>query len=88
MTADEREEYQGILEDLKEQRALLRAALKAAIPNSEIQTYSLTDTEGGQSATRRDPEAIMKQLESLNRQISYYSRLIANRPTVFNPRRW
>ena len=70
MTAAEREEYHDILDDLKEQRTLLRAALKAAIPNAEIQTYSLTDAEGKPvRPPRRDPEAIMKSIESLNRQI-------------------
>jgi hypothetical protein len=88
MTAAERTEYEEILTDLKEQRALLRVSLKAALPNAEIQTYSLTDPEGGQSATRRDPDKIMKQLESLDRRISYYTRLLADRPALFSPRRW
>lgn len=88
MTVAEREEYQGILDDLKAQRVVLRASLKAALSNAEIQTYSLTDAEGGQSATRRDPERLNAQLDNLNRQIGFYTRLLADRPSMFNPRRW
>jgi formiminotetrahydrofolate cyclodeaminase len=88
MTVEEREEYQDIIDDLKAQRTLLRAALKTALANTEIQTYSLNDSEGGQSATRRDPERISAQLDALDRRIHFYSRLLMDRPATFCPRRW
>jgi hypothetical protein len=88
MTAAEREEYQGILDDLIAQRTLLRASIKEALANVEIQTYSLTDTEGGQSATRRDPAALQTQLDNLNRQIHFYTQVLQDRLLSFNPRRW
>ncbi len=88
MDAITREEYLDILADLKEQRTLLRASIRSALENAEIQTYSMTDPEGGQSATRRDPAALRAELEDINRKIGFYTRLLDDRLSVFRPRRW
>ena len=83
-----RERLTARLKDYKDKRDKLSASLDSGLENSEIQTYSLTDPEGGQSVTRRDPKTILDMIERLDRQIDYLERRIADRTAVFVQRRW
>ena len=51
------------------QRDALSASLTAAAPNAEVQTYTLSDPEGMQSVTRRDPEKTMALIDRIDRLI-------------------
>jgi hypothetical protein len=77
MDIDTRARLEARLADLTAKRAKLSASLDAALDSADVQTYSLTDPEGGQSVTRRDPEKLMALISSLDIQIDSLSAQLA-----------
>jgi hypothetical protein len=58
------------LERLHAQRDALMAAIDEAVPGAATASYSLSDSDGTQSETRRDLESLYKALDRINALIT------------------
>jgi hypothetical protein len=58
------------LQVLYEARKNLLLQIQEATKSAEIQSYSFSDSDGSQSATRRDIKALMEALKALDAQIA------------------
>jgi hypothetical protein len=55
---------------LKNLRIKLRAALDASVEKSGTQSYTLEDSDGKQSLTRRSPKELMDMLKTTDNEIA------------------
>lgn len=63
-------QIQAELAELNEQLTAAQTAYKAALANSEVQSYFFDSGEGKQSGTRRKPAEIRKEIESIKSDIA------------------
>jgi chromosome segregation ATPase len=78
MNLNRRAELEKRLADYKAKREKLSVALDESLANAEVQTYSLNDSEGGQSATRRSPQELMKLIDDIESKIDSLEALLAS----------
>jgi hypothetical protein len=54
------------LQDLYAKRDLLLKSLDGSLENGEVQSFSLSDSDGAQSTSRRSPAELLTALEKIN----------------------
>jgi hypothetical protein len=62
-------ETAGRLAYLKSLRLKIRAALDGSVDKAGTQSYSITDSDGSQSLTRRSPKELMDMLDRTDAEI-------------------
>ena len=63
------EKTKTYLDSLYKTRSKLLISIGSAAETQEVQSYSFSDSDGSQSATRRDMKALMESLEAINKEI-------------------
>jgi hypothetical protein len=62
---------------LKSLRLKIRAALDASVEKAGTQSYSINDSDGSQSLTRRNPKELMDMLRAVDTEIADLERKLS-----------